>query len=162
MRGEGNNKDRGVGRCGQACLGEQGWHAHPFPLLSNRVYTGAVIHMEGDKIGISDIIKGGMSEIIGEEEMITAVARDMVKDEMKAMVRETLEKNPELKEELRAAIKMYFEARVKEVYATVLIAKCMGKVGMEAIPDDLKDEISKDLVVIFEKEISSIIEKALQ
>lgn len=117
--------------------------------------------MDADKIGISELLKGGMGEIIGEEELMLEVARDIVKDEIKVMIMEALDKNPELKKEFHAALRMYLEAKVREVYASLLLAKSAGKLGLEVIPDDMKNEISREIVDIFEKEITAIIEKAV-
>lgn len=110
---------------------------------------------------ISTILKAGVSDIFGGERLVVDVVHDLVKDEIKRTIKETLEKNPKLKKELQDAIKLYVDAKIHEMYATIKIAKVAAKLGVEALPDDIKEELSKEIADIFEREISSILERAI-
>jgi hypothetical protein len=52
---------------------------------------------------------------------------------------------------------MYFEAKIKEAYAGIKLAKSSAKLGLELIPENLRDEMSKEL----QKELSKLVEKTL-
>lgn len=110
---------------------------------------------------VSSLMKGGIGDVIGGEDIVLEVMREIIKDEIKNSVHDALDKEPELKEELRDAIKIYFEARIKEMYASLKLAKAAGKLGLHILPDDMKEELSKEVVDLLEKEIGSIIEKGL-
>jgi len=114
--------------------------------------------MGDSKATITPLIKDSISEIIGGEDILIEAVRDLIRDEIKQSIRKRLEDNPELRKELKDAIGMYFEAKVKEAYAGVKIAKAGAKLGLELIPSHLKAEVAKEL----EKEITSIIEGAFR
>lgn len=116
---------------------------------------------EDSRDTISSILHAGVSDIFGGERLVVDIVRDLVKDEVKKSIKEALEKNPKLKKELQEAIKLYVDAKIREMYATIKIAKVAAKLGVEALPDDIKDELSKEIADIFEREISSILERAI-
>ncbi|MCK4455136.1 MAG: hypothetical protein KAU99_02175 [Thermoplasmata archaeon] len=60
---------------------------------------------------------------------------------------------------MKDAVSDFIEAKVKEGYALVKIAKCGAKLGMELVPEKLKGELAKELMSIFEKEIGAVIDK---
>ncbi|MEM3413698.1 MAG: hypothetical protein QXE27_07135 [Thermoplasmata archaeon] len=53
------------------------------------------------------------------------------------------------------------EARMREVYAIAKIAKCSAKLGLAAMPPEMKDELVKSFVSLFEKELNEILDKTL-
>jgi hypothetical protein len=106
---------------------------------------------------LNQLLKNKIPDIIGGEELILEAGREMIKDELKVYIRKRLEENPELKKEIKDAIGMYFEAKVKEIYANIKLAKASAKLGIEIMPDTLKKDFSKEL----EKELGSIIDKML-
>jgi hypothetical protein len=103
------------------------------------------------------LIKETMSDAIGTEELFMEALRDMVKDEIKRHVRAKLDENPALREELKEAIALLMEAKAKEVYATLKLAKASAKLGLTLVPEDLKRQMSKEL----EKELANLMEKGL-
>ena len=121
----------------------------------------AISMVEDENNMLLSLFKGGIGNIIGGEDIVVEVARDIIKDEIKAAIKAELEKNPEIREEIRRAIKLYFEAKIKEMYASILLAKSAGKLGLEALPDEIKETLSQEIIELFEDEITKIIEKAL-
>jgi predicted RNA binding protein with dsRBD fold (UPF0201 family) len=110
---------------------------------------------------VSRVMGGGLADLMGDEELVVDALRDLMRDEVKAKMREALERNPEIKQELRDALRMYFEAKVNEAYATLKFAKASAKLGVTLMPDHLKQELGKDLAQLLEKEVAGLLEKAL-
>ena len=67
----------------------------------------------------------------------------------------------EIRTELKDAISLYLEYKIKEMYAAMKLAKAGVKVSMGLIPGSLQGEISSEFVSVFEKEISAILERSL-
>lgn len=110
---------------------------------------------------ISQMLKGGFSDLMGNEALVVDVFRDLLKDEIKRKMREELTKNPELQEELRDAIRTYLEAKVRETYATVKFMKASAKLGLAMMPDELRAELGQEIGSLLEKEVAALLEKAL-
>ena len=106
---------------------------------------------------LTPLLSHPLKNIIGGEELLIEVARELVKDEIKRIIKQKLEENPDLRQELKDAIGMYFEAKIKEAYAGVKLAKSSAKLGLELIPDHMRDEMSKEL----QSDLIKIIEKTL-
>lgn len=85
--------------------------------------------------------------------------RDLVKDEIKKYVKSKLDASPALKQEIKKAVEELMEAKVKEGYALVKLAKAGMKLGLELVPPRLREEFSKDLIAMFQKEIGEMFEK---
>jgi len=109
---------------------------------------------------VSQVLKGDFLNLVGDEIMVDAL-RDLVKDEVKRRMRQELEANPELYDELREAIRLYFEAKVHQAYASLKVAKASAKLGMHLLPPDIREEITRDVARIVEKELSALMSKAI-
>ncbi len=111
-----------------------------------------------------DIIELALKQTRGllqPEDIVVEAVRDMVKDEIKRYVRDKLEARPELKEEMKVAVSDLMEAKIKEATAMVKMAKAGAKLGLELVPPHLREEVTKDLISVFEKEINVLMEKTL-
>ena len=100
-------------------------------------------------------------DTIDAEDLMVEAMRDMVKDEIKRHIRTTLDDNPQLREEIKEAIKIYMEARARQIYATMKLAKGAAKLGLSILPPDLKKDLSKEVLSILEKEFGDIMDRAL-
>jgi len=87
--------------------------------------------------------------------------KDLMKDEIKRYVKDKLEKNPEVKAELKEAVGELMEAKIREAYALVKIAKSGAKLGLDLVPPHLRAGMTRELVSIFEKEMSDLMERTL-
>ena len=114
--------------------------------------------MPEEKMNITSPFSSTLQEIIGGEDILIEVARDLIKDEIKARVKEIIRNDPALEKELKDAVGMYFEAKVKETYAGLKIAKSGAKLTLEMLPDHLKKDLSKDI----ETEVAQLLERALR
>jgi hypothetical protein len=106
---------------------------------------------------LKPLLKEGLVDVFGGEDLLIEAARDLIREELKEHIREKLEKNADLKKEFKDAIGMYFEAKLTEAFANIKLMKAGAKLGLELIPDSMKDRMSKEL----EEEINKILEKTL-
>ncbi|MEM3397162.1 MAG: hypothetical protein QW620_06030 [Thermoplasmata archaeon] len=100
-------------------------------------------------------------EVLSPEDFIVDATKELIKDEIKEYLKTKLNENPEIKKEFREAIMILVEARMREVYAIAKIAKCSAKLGLAAMPPEMKDELVKSFVSLFEKELNEILDKTL-
>jgi hypothetical protein len=114
---------------------------------------------DGEKT-IIPLIKN-VTEAINAEDLAMEAARELIKDEIKRVIRIKLDENPALREEIKESISMYLESKARQAFALVKLTKCGAKLGLELIPPALKQEMTKELVSIFQEEISAMIEKGL-
>lgn len=94
------------------------------------------------------------------EDLIVEAMRDLVKDEVKGYIRATIEANPELKEEIRAAVRDLMEAKLREAYAFVKLAKAGAKLGLELVPASMRLEVTKEIADLIEKEVGALVDRA--
>ena len=101
------------------------------------------------------------TEAINAEDLAMEAARELIKDEVKRVIRVKLDEHPELRDEIKEAISMYLEAKARQGFALLKLTKCGAKLGLELIPPALKSDLQKEVVSIFQEEISSILAKGL-
>ena len=109
---------------------------------------------------VTQVLKGG-TDLLGGEELIVDAMRDLLRDEVKRKMREELDKDPALQEELREAVRLYFEARVNQAYATLKFVKASAKLGVSMMPADLRADLGKEIGSLLEKEVAQLLEKAV-
>jgi len=114
---------------------------------------------DGDKT-IIPLIRN-VTEAIDAEDLAMEAARELIKDEVKRVIRAKLDENPALRDEIKEAISMYLESKARQAFALLKLTKCGAKLGMELIPPTLKQEMTKEVISIFQEEISAIIGKGL-
>ncbi len=115
------------------------------------------LHM-GQEEALRNILRG-TAGVLHTEDLLFDAVKDIVREEMKEHIRETLNANPDLKEEVRAAVKELLEAKVKEAVALLKVAKATAKVGMEMVPPDLREEVTREMVQAFERQLNAILER---
>ncbi len=104
------------------------------------------------------LVRGTAGAIHTEDLLIEAI-KDLVREEMKDHIRETLDGNPYLKAELKEAVRELMEAKAKEAVALIKVAKATAKVGVEMLPPNIREDLTRDLVQVFEKQITSLLER---
>jgi hypothetical protein len=110
-----------------------------------------------DEFNLGKLFSSSLEEVLGGEDLLLEVARDLVKDEIKKKVLKALEENPELKQELKAALDEYYQAKLTQTLAAMKIAKASVRLGLRTAPEELQ----KDVQVELEKEITRIIDDTL-
>lgn len=108
-------------------------------------------------VDIESLLKSTLS--VNTEEILVEAIRDLVKDEIKKYVLQKLDENPQLKSEARAVIGDLVESKMKETYALMRLGKLTAELGVAMVPEDMREQMEKDLASILEKEVSRVIEK---
>ncbi len=85
--------------------------------------------------------------------------RDILKDQIKDKMRETLEKNPQIKKEIEEAVDILIEARLKEAYALIKLAKASSKLGLEVAPAGIREDMIKSFTSLFENEMMELMKR---
>ncbi len=109
---------------------------------------------------IDELLKKS-EKVLPSEELFVDAVRDLMKDEIKSYLKDKLRENPHLREEIRAAMLQYVEAKVKESEAMTRLIKAYAELGILTLPPELREEIIKSMYRTFQKEIDEIIEKTL-
>ncbi|UCG70687.1 MAG: hypothetical protein JSV09_06635 [Thermoplasmata archaeon] len=110
---------------------------------------------------LTQILKGAVTDIMPQKDLVIEAVHDLVRDEIKRYIRQKLDEDPELKKEIKDAINEYLSAKVKEINAALRLAKSGAKLGLNLIPDHLRQEVSRDIVSLFEKEMGDMLERGL-
>jgi adenosyl cobinamide kinase/adenosyl cobinamide phosphate guanylyltransferase len=97
--------------------------------------------------------------VANTEDLIIEAVRDLVKDEIKHQIKLKIDEDPQLKAEMKQAVRDFLDAKMREGYAIFKLTKCTAELGMRIVPDDMKAQLSKDVAEFIEKEVSQVIEK---
>ncbi len=108
---------------------------------------------------VSAVLKTTKSMLRSETLMVEAV-QDLVRDEVKRHIRQRLDSDPELREELKRAVESLIEAKAREAYALLRIGKCGAKLGIALVPEEMRKEIGHELASVFEKEVGRMLEQS--
>ena len=108
---------------------------------------------------VEKVLRDTMGAVHTEDLFVEAV-RDLVKDEVKAYIRSRLDANPDLKVEIREAVRDLMEAKLREGYAFAKLAKAGVKLGLELVPPEMRAEVTRELARIIEREVGAIIERS--
>ena len=106
-------------------------------------------------------IKEQLKDLMQTEDLVLEAVRELVKDELKAHIKNRIDEDPELKAELKESLTYYFTSKARSIYAELKATRAATRLGLSILPDDLHDEVSEALVTLFEKEIGSVLERAL-
>ncbi len=109
---------------------------------------------------LDELVKKG-ERVLPSEELFLDAIRDLMKDEIKEYIKEKMDENPHIKKEIREAMLIYMDAKVKEAEALTKLTKAIGELGIVALPPKSKQEIVEYIYRTFKKEIDEIIEKTL-
>lgn len=127
------------------------------PTLLNRTTLLLAVEDLPDEMNLGKLFSSSLEEVLGGEDLLLEVARDLIKDEIKKKVLYALEENPELKQELKSALEEYYQAKIKQTLAAMKIAKASVRLGLRTAPEELQKEVQVEL----EKEITRIIDDTL-
>jgi hypothetical protein len=108
-----------------------------------------------------DVLVRSSRELLRPEEIVREVTRDIVKDEIRKHLEKTLHDDPKLAADLREAVRDLLEARANEYAAVVRVGTATARLGLAALPPEVRRELTKDLVDMVSKELGQIVERSL-
>ena len=106
-------------------------------------------------------VRNQLRELINTEDLLLESLRDLVKDELKAYIRERIDSDDELRSELKETISYYFVSKARSVYAELKAARAAARLGLKILPDELQEDVGEALVGLFERELGNLLERAL-
>ena len=107
---------------------------------------------------MQDAIKSALGSLDTESLLVESM-RDLVKDEIKSLMRQKMDENPVLKAEIREATRDLVDAKIREAVAMVRLAKCGAELGLASVPDDMRQKLGKDMASLFERELALLFDK---
>ena len=106
-------------------------------------------------------IRERVQDLMSTEDLIIESFKDIVKDELKLHIRSKIEEDPDLHAEIREAVSYYFQQEARSVYAELKATRAATRLGLRLLPDELQGEVGEALIGLFEKELGTLLDKAL-
>ena len=106
-------------------------------------------------------IRERVQDLMSTEDLIIESFKDIVKDELKAHIRNKIEEDPDLHAEIKEAVAYYFHQKARSVYAELKATRAATRLGLRLLPDELQGEVGEALIGLFEKELGTLLDKAL-
>jgi len=108
-----------------------------------------------------DVLVRSSRELLRPEELVREVTVDIVKDEIRRHLEKTLHDDPKLERDLREAVRDLLAARASEYAAVLKIGTATARLGLAALPPEVRQTLTKDLVDLVGKELGQIVERSL-
>jgi hypothetical protein len=108
-----------------------------------------------------DVLVRSSRELLRPEELVREVTRDIVKDEIRRHLEKTLHEDPKLEQDLRDAVRELLAARAAEYAAVLKVGTATARLGLAALPAEVRRTLTKDLVDLVSKELGQIVERSL-
>ncbi len=108
-----------------------------------------------------DVLIQSTRDLLRPEEIVREATRDIIKDEIRRHLEKTLEEDPKLAQDLRDSVKALLEARAMEYAALLRVGTCTARLGVAALPENVRAALTKDLVDLFGRELGQIVERSL-
>jgi hypothetical protein len=108
-----------------------------------------------------DLIMKSTRDLLRPEELVREATRDIVKEEIRRHLEKTLREDPKLSQDLKDAVRELLEARAREYAAIVKVGAATARLGLSALPPDVRRALTEDIVNMLSKEIGQIVERSL-
>jgi hypothetical protein len=108
-----------------------------------------------------DVLLKSTTDLLRPEELVREATRDIVKDEIRKHLEKTLQDDPKLAQDLKDAVKALLAARATEYAALVRVGTATARLGLSALPPDVRRAMTKDIVDLISKELGQIVERSL-
>ena len=108
-----------------------------------------------------DVLLRSTRDLLRPEEIVREATRDIVKDEIRRHLEKTLRDDPKLEQALRDAVRDLLAARANEYAAMVRIGTATARLGLSALPPEIRRALTHDLVDMISKELGQIVERSL-
>ncbi|HTT14851.1 MAG TPA: hypothetical protein VMG81_03615 [Thermoplasmata archaeon] len=108
-----------------------------------------------------DLILQSTRDLLRPEELVREATRDIVKDEIRKRLDKTLKENPKLERDLTNAVHDLLTARALEYAALLRIGTATARLGLSSLPENVRRELTRDIVDLVSKELGQIVERSL-
>ena len=108
-----------------------------------------------------DILLKSTRDLLRPEEIVQEAARDIVKEEIRHHLERTLKEDPKLAQDLKDAVRSLLEARALEYAALLRVGTCTARLGLAAMPPEIRQALTKDVVELIARELGQIAERSL-
>ena len=108
-----------------------------------------------------DVLVKSTRDLLRPEELVREATRDIVKDEIRRHLEKTLHEDPKLEAALRDAVRDLLAARANEYAALLRVGTATARLGLSALPPEVRQTLMKDLVALLSKELGQIVERSL-
>jgi hypothetical protein len=109
---------------------------------------------------LATLLKGSR-DLLNPEEIVREAIRDVVKDEIRHHLEKTLKEDPNLAHDLRDGVRALLEARALEYAALLRVGALTARLGLAAVPPELRSKLTSEVVELFSRELGQIVEKSL-
>jgi hypothetical protein len=108
-----------------------------------------------------DVILKSTQDLLRPEELVREATRDLVKEEIRRHLEKTLRDDPKLQQELKDAVRDLLAARAMEYAALLRVGTATARLGLSALPPDVRQALTRNLVDLISKELGQIVERSL-
>ena len=108
-----------------------------------------------------DVLVKSTRDLLRPEELVREATRDLVKDEIKRHLEKTLRDDPKLAQDLKDAVRDLLAARATEYAALVRVGTATARLGLSALPPEVRASLTKEIVDLFSRELGQIVERSL-
>jgi hypothetical protein len=108
-----------------------------------------------------DMMVKSARDLLRPEELVREATRDLVKDEIRHHLEKTLQENPKLAQELKDAVRELLAARAHEYAAVLRVGAATARLGLTALPPEVRRALTQDIVELVSKELGNIAERSL-
>ena len=108
-----------------------------------------------------DVLLKSTQDLLRPEELVREATRDLVKEEIRRHLEKTLKEDPKLQQDLKDAVRDLLEARAMEYAAVVRVGTATARLGLSALPPEVRRALTQKLVDLLSKELGQIAERSL-
>ncbi len=108
-----------------------------------------------------DLMVKSARDLLRPEELVREATRDLVKEEIRRHLEKTLREDPKLAQDLKDAVRDLLEARAREYAAVLRVGAATARLGLSALPPDVRRSLTEDIVNLLSKELGNIAERSL-
>jgi len=109
-----------------------------------------------------DVLMKSTQDLLRPEELVREATRDLVKDEIRRHLEKTLQENPQLQQDLKDSVRDLLGARAMEYAALLRVGATTARLGLMALPPDVRRALTAELVDLVSKELGQIAERSIE
>ena len=108
-----------------------------------------------------DMLLKSTQDLLRPEQLVREATRDIVKEEIRRHLEKTLGEDPKLAQDLKDAVRALLEARALEYAALLKVGTVTARLGIAAMPPNIRSALTKDVVDLISRELGHIVERSL-